>query len=121
MKAWFFSLCLFLVLIGMIIANAIYVHRTSKHICSLLETLSFEGAATKNTLDELQRYWDQHRPFIALSIGYRDLDHVCETLISLRASYEVQSAPDFELYRQVAADAVRDLGRLERFSIENLF
>ena len=121
MKAWVASLCLFLVLIGIIIANAIYVHRVTNHLCGVTEHLQFDDAKAAQALDELAAYWNRHRALVALSIGYRDLDHVCETIICLRAAYDTQSASDFETYRRILSDAAVEISRLERFSLENLF
>ena len=121
MKAWIASLCLFLLLIGVIIANAIYVHRVTDHLREATEALVFDEASTADALDALWEYWNRHRALIALSIGFRELDHVCETMISLRASYDTRSASDFEQYRRLLADAADEISRLERFSVENLF
>ncbi len=121
MKAWIISLCLFLLLIAAIIGNAIYIHRVAAHLCAVTDALCFEGAKTGEALDELAAYWDRHRAFVSLSISYRELDRVCETLISLRAAYNTQNASDFECYRQLLADAADEISRLERFSVENLF
>ena len=121
MKAWIASLCLFVLLIGIIVINAIYVHRISAHLCDVVGGLSIEDAHTQEQLDALDAYWQKHHPLVGLSIGYRDLDHVSELLISLRAAYETKSASEFESYRQLALDAATELSRLERFSIENLF
>lgn len=121
MKAWIVSLCLFILLIGIIIGNAVYVHRVADHLCSTLHALHFEDAKTAATLEELDAYWQRHHPFISLSISYRELDHVSETMISLRAAYDTQNVSDFEGYRQLLLDAADELSRLERFSVENLF
>ena len=121
MKAWIISLCLFVLLIGTIIGNAVYVHRVSAHLRTVTDSLCFENGQTAQALDALATYWDKHRPFVALSIGYRDLDHVCETMIFLRAAYDTRNASDFESYRRLLLDAADEISRLERFSVENLF
>ena len=120
MKAWIASLVLFLALIALMAFNANYVHRVSAHVCATADALSFEDESTANTLDELEKYWQQHRPYLALSISYRDLDHLCEALISLRSAYDMQNASDFELYRRIVSDSAAEIARLEKFSVENL-
>lgn len=121
MKAWIVSLCLFVLLLGIIVFNAVYVHRVSDHLSEVLNSLSADAANTQDELDALDAYWEKHHPLVALSIGYRELDHVSETLISLRAAYQSRNVSDFELYRQLCVDAADELARLEKFSIENLF
>ncbi len=121
MKAWIVSVCLFLLLIGAIVINAIYVNRVAAHIVDTASTLCLENPDVQARIVSLESYWNRHRPYVALSIGYRELDHLCEILISLRASYDTQNTSDFELYRQLTIDAATELARLEQFSVENLF
>ena len=121
MKAWIISLCLFVILIGAIIGNAVYIHRVAEHLCSVTQSLCFEDERSASELEALEAYWRRHRPFVSLSIGYRELDHVCEVLISLRAAYDSGNSSDFECYRRLLSDAADEISRLERFSVENLF
>lgn len=121
MKAWIASLILLSVLITLIACNARYVHHVSAHICDTAESLSFEDGQTSAKLDALDQYWKQHRPYMALSISYRDLDHLCEVLLSLRSAYDTQNSSDFELYRRMVSDCAVEIARLEKFSVENLF
>lgn len=119
MKAFIISALLFSLLIALIIGNAIYVHRVSEQIRNKLDVLDQSNA--EETLSYLEEYWQRHQPYIGLSVSYRELDHLSELLLSLRASSETQNEQDFELYRKIAIDAADELSRLERFSIENLF
>ncbi len=121
MKAWIAALVLFLALLALIACNARYVHRVSEHIVSAADTLSFQDENTATILDELEQYWQRHRPYMALSISYRDLDHLGEALLSLRSAYDTQNASDFELYRRMVSDCAAEIARLEKFSVENLF
>ena len=121
MKAWIAALVLFLALLALIVFNARYVRRVSAHICTTADALSFEDGQTAATLDGLEQYWKQHRPYMALSVSYRDLDHLCEALLSLRSAYDTQNASDFELYRRIVSDSADEIARLEKFSVENLF
>lgn len=119
MKAFFISLLLFILLIGGIVGNAVYVHRVTDRLLQSLDAISFSSSEAE--WDELEDYWDRHRAFVALSISYRELDHFSESLIALRAARDADSSFDFEIYHAIAVDAAREIARLERFSLENLF
>lgn len=121
MKAWIISLCLFILLIGVIIGNAFYIHRVAAHLCEISDSLTFEEEETETCLEMLEAYWERHRTFVALSISYRELDRVSEAMISLRSAYDTKNASDFEEYRRLFRDAADEISRLERFSVENLF
>ncbi len=119
MKSFVIASFLFILLIGLIIGNAIYVHHVSKQILLHLENLSFESP--EDEVAAPGRYWDRHRAFVSLSLGYGELDHLTESLISMEAAHESRNASDFERFRQICRDAARELTRLEQFSAENLF
>ena len=119
MKSFAIASVLFILLIGIIIGNAIYVHHVSSHILEQLEALSFESSA--DALSSLEEYWMRHHPFVSLSLGYGELDHLSESLIAMEAAHTCREASDFERFRQICFDAARELTRLERFSPENLF
>ena len=121
MKAWIVSLCLFALLLGAIIGNAVYVRHVAAHVESEARMLSFDDAQTDGRLSALEAYWERHRPYVALSIGYRELDHLSEALIGLRTAYDTKASADFTLYRRLTADAAQEMARLERLSVENLF
>ena len=119
MKSFAIASVLFILLIGIIIGNAIYVHHVSSHILERLESLSLESSADE--LSSLGDYWAHHRPFVSLSLGYGELDHLSESLIAMEAAHASRETSDFERFRQICFDAARELTRLERFSPENLF
>ena len=119
MKSFVVASLLFVFLIGIIIGNAIYVHHVSSHILKRLEDLSFESDA--EALSSLEDYWEHHRPFVSLSLGYGELDHLTESLLSMEAAHKTRNASDFERFREICRDAARELTRMERFSPENLF
>ena len=121
MKAWIVSLCLFVLLLGAIVGNAIYVRHVASHVSHEVLALTLEDADGNRQLAALEAYWAHHRPYVAFSIGYRELDHLCESLIALRAAYDARSMADFAIYRRLTADAAEELARLEQFSVENLF
>ena len=119
MKSFVIASVLFVLLVGIIVGNAIYVHHVSNHILEQLEVLSLESSADE--LSSLEEYWTRHRPFVSLSLGYGELDHLTESLLSMKAAHKTRNVSDFERFREICRDAARELTRLERFSPENLF
>ena len=121
MKAWIISLVLFILLLGLIIGNAVYIHRVAARLCEISDSLVFDEEETEARFEMLEAYWERNRAFIALSISYRELDRVAEMMISLRSAYETKNASDFEEYRRLFRDVADEISRFERFSVENLY
>ena len=118
MKSFVAACAIFLVFIGLTVGNAIYVHRVSETLCEGLSTLSPESAVEE--IEDLMAYWERHRPLIALSIGHRELDHLSESLLTLRVAHGTSNTENFEQARALARSAAELLARPERFSLENL-
>lgn len=121
MKGFVVSLILFLLTCLLITANAFYVHRVGAHVEQTAASVSLDNPASEEALRALEDYWERHHPFLALSIGYRELDRMSELLLSLRVAYDERSEVDFARERRLAIDTAADLARHERFSLENLF
>lgn len=121
MKAWIVSLCLLALLFGLIALNTSYVHRVADHICREAEALTIGDVPSDERLSSLEKYWEKHRPLVALSIAHRELDRLSEALIALRAAYDAGADADFTIQRQLVINAASELSRLEEISVENLF
>ena len=119
MKSFIISTVLFLLLLTAIVFNALYVRSVSESILEQAEQIgvSFD----ENAVISLEEYWGKHRSFVGLTVGYRELDHVCETLISLRASCESGNRADAMLYLSLLKDAAEEMARHEELSVSNLF
>ena len=120
MKSFIISLILFILLISTIFGNAFYVKEVSKRIVSDTKTLE-ESNYSPQRIRDLEKYWEKHRGFIGLSVGHDELDRISESIISLKASCESGNISDAELYLLILQDLVKEMGRHEELSLENLF
>ena len=119
MRSFIVSLILFLCLLTVIFFNNIYVNRTAREISRLLSLTSIEDD-TSEQIDSLLSYWERHRPFLSLSVSFRELDKAQELFLALRYAYEAKNPYDFEKTKELIYDTAEDLARLERFSVENI-
>ncbi len=120
MKSLIVTVILFCLLLGAIILNSILVHRTVDHLNDLLSQIE-SVTDQDSTLSELETYWEKQKKFLSLSVSFRDLDHVEETLVGLRWAYDEQDEKEFRKYHALLTDAVAEIARIERLSLENLF
>lgn len=120
MKSFIISTVIFALLIAAIACNAFYVKTVSEHILNESQRLADEDYSL-SVITDLEEYWKKHRAFVGLSVGHLELDHLSETLISLRASCESGSRADAALYLSLLHDAAQEMARHEELSFENLF
>ncbi len=120
MKSFLLSLALLALVITGVCVNRIYISHAADVINGTVSQLDLKDDS-KESLEKLERYWEKHQKYIGLSVSYRELDHLGEMLISLRWAYDTENEAEFEKYRALTFDAVEEITRMERFSIENLF
>ena len=120
MRSFIISTVIFVLLLAAIIGNAFYVKSVSEHILKESQRLADEDYSPA-IITDLEKYWKKHRTFVSLSVGHLELDHLSETLISLRASCESSSRADAALYLSLLHDAAEEMARHEELSFENLF
>ena len=119
MKTFYLTLFLFIILIGAIAGNAVFVLRTADTLQSMVASLP-AVPETGAALTELETLWQRRRVLLSLSVPAGALLLFDTALTGIRSSAESGIKADYELYRAEALLAIRGLVRLERFSAENL-
>lgn len=119
MRSLIISLALFLCLCVCIVFNFIYINKTAGQLYELIESLQC-STEYEDDLLRLERLWEKSSGVFGLSVSYREIDHFGETLLSLRAAFDAGNSADFGNYRLLLIDAVDEISRLERFSVDNL-
>ena len=120
MKTFYLTLLLFSLLVGLIVGNMLFIRSATKTLGARVEALPPLPEADA-PLAELETLWQSKRIAMSLSVPAGQLLLFDTTLAGMRSAVKNGDAADYEIYRAQALLAVRGLGRLERFSAENLF
>lgn len=120
MRAAWFCVILFLALLLCIGLNAHYIRKQASFLTQTAELLQ-EEENRPTALAELEAFWQKHRNWIGLSVGFREMDHFGEVLTNLRWAYDTGDEQEFRRYRLLFLDAIEEISRTERFSVRNLF
>ena len=119
MKAFWFSVILFAMIILAVALNGIYIIRVSEHLREYSDRLEKENPAA--LLDELQDYWEYNRRFLSFSMDAITIDEVEKIILSLQVSHQSNDRYEFEKYRVYLNEMAEEISRLERLDIENIF
>lgn len=111
-----------LLVIALVAVNAIYVRSTTNDLLQILQTLppSPNPQETPEAVAELRAEFERHIPWLGLSVGYTVLDRVEESLVFLEAHARAEDVWQYAATLAVLDDLIRDLKRLEMWSLENL-
>ena len=120
MKTFWISLGLFFLLLAGIFWNVHYIHKSEATLSDLVESLE-DTEGREETLCELESFWEKHRNFFGLSVGFRELDHFGEVLVELRWAHDFSSEAEFHHYRALLFDAIEEITRNEKISVGNIF
>ena len=120
MRAVWICIILFSILLLCVGFNSYYIQRQADRLTQIAEQLTNEERRA-TVLQELDAFWQKHRDWIGLSVGWRELDHLGEILSNLRWAYEAQNESEFQRYRLLFSNAIEEISRNERISIGVLF
>ena len=117
MKIFLFALSLFILLLGFITFNYIYVNRASDELASKASNISPDV----REVDELKALWESKKSFIVLSSGMTKIDNIYNLLDTLYVCAELRDTAEFERTRALTVNAFEDLSEFESFSLEDIF
>lgn len=120
MKVFVASLILFVLLLGVIWWNYIFINSTADEMNRKVTALP-SCAEAEEAVDALADYWEKRSAIAGLSVSYEVLYEVEENLSDLRSAATQNEEFEFEAARARVIVSIRQLRRLEQFSIENIF
>ena len=120
MRAFICSVVLFIIIIGGVVGNAVYISFVAGRLERYADLLE-NSNSPDSTLDELWDFWNTHRKFTAISVETKELDAIEKIILTLELSSESGAKFEFENYRRLLKKAATELSRLERLSVESIF
>ena len=119
MKTFYLALILFLLLVGLIIGNALFVRQTARSLEERITALPPLPEAREAT-EALEAFWRRRRLALSCSVPAGQILFFETALAGMKSAAANGDTADYEIYRAQALLAVSGLCRLERFSAENL-
>ena len=111
---------IFLALCIAIVFNYLYINKTADELTSLTESLSLEDPECLAKINEIEKKWEKSSYIFSLTVSFKDLDYLGETLLALKSAAKIQNNLEFERYQALLVDAIDGVRRLENFSIINI-
>ncbi len=108
-------------MLGGIVLNAIYINKVTTHLQTALDELpDILSPDCRERAQELLKYWEKHEPYVCLSVSFTMIDRLTEQAILLSSCAECGDVYGFQSALSLLKDCVRDVRRLEQFSVANL-
>ncbi|CDC62639.1 unknown [Clostridium sp. CAG:448] len=122
MRIFKVALAIFLLLIAVIIMNALYIRHVGEQLSTKLEGLSDQPCIdTLGDIREIRTYWEKAQKIVNISVGYCETDRFDELLLSIEEYCMLGNADEYHRTVALAQNAAKDLVRLEKLSLINIF
>lgn len=121
MRGFVITTILFIILIIMIILNFCFVEnviRDMEEAVSTMDTLPCDNNTV--IIDHLKDYWGKSVPLLSLSVTYDDIKDLTDIIDSLQAANETRNINQFQIHVELLLNAIDEIGRLEKLSLENI-
>ena len=118
MRTLIITVTIFVAMCILMVLNYNSIPDTSDELTRLTDSLDYSSKAEcQATLTELDDLWKKSSPIFSLTVSFREIDYLGETLLSLSSSFESGNKIEFEKYRSLLIDAIDGVSRLEKISV----
>lgn len=102
--------------------NALYIRHVGEQLSTKLEGLSDQPCIdTLGDIREIRTYWEKAQKIVNISVGYCETDRFDELLLSIEEYCMLGNADEYHRTVALAQNAAKDLVRLEKLSLINIF
>ena len=121
MKAFAASVILLLLMLLGIAGNHLYINTLGDRLEAKLDAIpNIEETGCAEQIEELLSFWESHVGTVGLSVAFPTVDRVSEQAQTFLVCARQGDVFGFAVARSLLKDAIRDMRRLETFSIANL-
>ena len=121
MRGLVITLALFVILLGIITVNSIFVEYSVQKMRYTVENLQLIPCSQNQIIiNELDTNWKRISLWLSLSVCYEDIEELTDVIDAAKAANETGNVEQFKIHVNLLINAIDELGRLEKFSIKNI-
>lgn len=117
MKSFLFSLILFIILISIVIANSIYVHKVCESISEQLSVLSIDNP---QSAEDLCTLWRSHRDLLSLSVHESKLERMDDLTENIKSAVAQGDGAEFKKALVLICELLDELAENEEISLQGI-
>lgn len=121
MKSFIFTSIIFVLLVVLIAINHNYIENVTNEMKNITEKIASSPDDCETNLEKLYNIWEKNKKIINLTTSYNVIGDVSSKLSSIKSYYE--SGYKIGFLKEIAnlKEAISDISRLEKISIQNIF
>ncbi len=121
MKTFVISLIAFFIMCGVIVSNSIYINGTGEKLSELTNAILYESDGRIEQITRLESYWDKNKALIEFTANHNMVNNIGIKIKNIR--YYFEKGENHRLLQEalLLSEELKELKRLERFSLHNIF
>lgn len=120
MRTFFVAILLFLILLCAIWINYLFINTLADDLERSIDALP-PCEQAQEACGALFAYWEEKSSYAGLSVSFEVIYELSENLADLYSAAKCNEPSDFDAARERARISIRQLRRLERIDLENIF
>ena len=117
MKPFVFSIILFFLVLSIIIANAIYIHK----ICNEMQAISLsEKLLPEEKATLLCKKWERHKPFFSFSVHEENIDRMDDLTQGLKSAIALGNRAEIDKQIFLIQELLTKLAKTEEISLQGI-
>ena len=129
MNAFKISVIFFIFLIAIIISNMFFIKSTEETLLKMIKEIEVTDSITNNenrkktidSISDLQKYWQDQKDLVAISVSYTQISRISELIQSLRSYYESDEIGEYQNTKELLKLTINQIGKQEQFLWSNIF
>lgn len=120
MKGFVATVCIFVLILGVILINKIYLTTTSTELLRQAEVLREQIPESIESIDHLQSVWEQNKDIMQISVTHKRIDTVTDLIDALGAYALSRNEVEYKKTAALLINALEEIKRFEELSAVNI-
>lgn len=117
MKGFIISICVIVVIFGLVIANSLYTLNVTNTLIDKINSLNSDNYIL---MEEIQELWDKNSFLLGLSSSTKETDKIEDMLATIEAIYKTGEFLGLEEKKAILINYIKLINTHEKISIENI-
>lgn len=121
MKAFFISTVIFFVMSAVIIFNFIYINNVADRLLELTDAITPNAVDLSDKVFALEDFWEKNKSKMDLTTNHIAIGNIGIKISNIRLFADYKDFFQLEKEVLLLREEIKEMRRLERFSVENIF
>lgn len=120
MKGFLATVCIFVLILGIILTNKIYLTNASTDLLQQAKDLQESIPNSVDRIERFQKDWESNKDLLQVSVSHKRIDTVTDLIDALLCYARMQDETEYQKTAVLLVNALEEIKRFEEFSAVNI-